>query len=316
MKSVTAIILTLMILMLSTGLLASSVKAQIEPLIAVIPEKNTANIGGTFTVNITITSYYTIDVYSWEIKLRFSPTILAINNVTTDVKAGDFLSNAGPTGPLNVNYNSVTGTLVMGQLLQDPEYKANGNGTLATVKFTVSDYGYSKLDLFDTHLYQSDFSEVTHDIYDGEFRLTLLRLTPSEGTAVVMIEGFGLMPARLVIITWNGTEVKFFPESLQTDLLGNFVAFLVVPTPDVPGSYDITATAKDDVVTLTATFTVIELEGVPGPEGPQGEQGEEGPAGPAGPAGTSSLEITWSSLLLALIALVIAIFAFTKTRKS
>jgi len=259
MRSIEAIFLTFIVVMLGANISAIPVNAQaIPPEIAVIPVKNSANIGEAFTINITITSYYEIDVNMWEIKLLFAPGVLSIMNKTSDIKEGDFLANAGSVLPLQID-NSTAGTLMIGQALEDTENSASGNGTLVTVKFTVVGYGYSRLDLTDTKLYRSALTEMSHISIDGEFRLTLLRLTPEKGICCVQIEGFGLLPSRLVSIQWDGDDVKFFPEGLQTDLEGNFLAFLVVPTPEVPGPHNITATAKDDIVTLSAVFTVLEI---------------------------------------------------------
>jgi hypothetical protein len=320
-KSFETIISAFILMMLIAGARTVLVKgAAILPEIAVIPEKNTANIGEAFTINITITTYYTIDAFRWEIKLRFAPGLLSIMNKTRDIKQGDFLAKAGSVEPLNVD-NSTAGELVISQALTDPENSANGNGTLVTIKFTVVGYGYSKLDLLDTHLYKSDFTEISlSPPYDGEFRLTLLRLTPDGGgTAVVQIEGFGLLPSRFVSITWDESDMKVFPEGLQTDLQGNFFALLVVPTPTVSGSHNITATAKDDLVTLKATFTVVAQTGPAGPQGEKGDKGDKGDTGATGAQGTAGsvpLEYTVPSLLLALVALVIAIYAILKAKKS
>jgi len=323
-KCFKAIILAFVTMMLIAGARTMLVKGQaINPEIAVIPEKNTANIGEAFTINITITSYFEIEVNRWEIKLKFAPGILSIMNKTSDIKQGDFLTNAGSVLPLQID-NTTAGWLVIGQSLEDAEDSASGNGTLVTVKFTVAGYGYSKLDLTDTKLYRPDFTEITNTPYDGEFRLKLLRLTPESGTAAVLIEGFGLLDGRFVSIQWDENDVKVLAEGLKTDNQGNFLAMLVVPTPTVSGSHNITATAKGDLPenTLKAIFTVVAQTGPAGPQGEKGDKGDTGATGATGatgeqgPAGSVPLEYTVPSLLLALVALIIAIYAILKAKKS
>lgn len=55
--------------------------------------------------------------------------------------------------------------------------------------------------------------------------------------------------------------------------------------------------------------------GPPGPQGPSGPMGPPGPAGPMGPPGEAApTELLWASLVLAIIALAVAIFAAIKRR--
>ena len=154
------ILMLVLIGMISLVFSVQLAKSETLPEIFITPEESTANIGETFTVNVNISDAE--GVFSWEIKVRFDPTIL----VVSDYESGGFLEQAGSTLPIKfVNY-SYMGYVILGLTLSQPG-SANGNGTLAKITFKVLSPGYSPIQLYDTLLYNEELTEIPHKTSDG-----------------------------------------------------------------------------------------------------------------------------------------------------
>jgi archaellum component FlaG (FlaF/FlaG flagellin family) len=118
-----------------------------------------------FDVNITIAN--ATDVYSFEFKLGFDPTILNV----VDVTLGDFFP---PSVTPTVTIDNIGGYVSVLASLTPPEPPKSGDGTLATIRFHVEDLGKSVLDLYDTQLADEAGSPLPHSALDGFFDNILL----------------------------------------------------------------------------------------------------------------------------------------------
>ena len=277
----------------------SSVSSQATPEIFVtfpgmsagITTYEATSVGETFQTNINISNG--VNIYSWEIRLRFDPTLL----VVSAAQSGGFLSQFGSTFPLQMDNQSDFGYVVLGELFDGPS-SASGNGTLVIVTFTVLGGGRCNLGLYDTYLYDPSLTSITHTTQDGTFVLNMLALTPSKGTAAFIIEGFGFTDnTTLEEITWDGEQLTTMPKIIGTDSKGNFVAVAAVPESATPGNY--TVLARDlPGESASATFWLLSIQGPEGPQGPAGEKGEQGDIGPAGPEGSGApMEYSLAALI-------------------
>ena len=108
-----------------------------ETKIYVDPPISTASLGETF--NITINIKHAENVYSWQFKLSWDPTILEIQTVQEDVQEGFFLNQRIHTTIFQRYVDNDAGNLTLVCVLQgEPrESSANGDGTLATITSTL-----------------------------------------------------------------------------------------------------------------------------------------------------------------------------------
>ena len=156
----------------------------------------TNSIGGYFTVDLTINT--TEKVSAWQGGIRFDNTIVNCVNVIY----GTYLSSVGTTYPMTPTINNTAGMIYgMGETLTGGAYNT-GAGLLATINFTILDYGKTTLDLTDLDLDPCEFTATDEkgdeltvlSLVDGsyEFRagvtfgFTFLNTIPSIGTPLVV----------------------------------------------------------------------------------------------------------------------------------
>ena len=145
--------------------------AQSEAVIYVGPEMNSAAPGESFNIMVEIKQAE--NVYSWQFKLSYDPTVLEVQDVEEDVQEGGFLSQGGiyKTQFYAKFVDNEAGNLVVVCFfLGEPrDSSASGAGTLATVTFHVKDTGYTALLLYDTELLDYDLLELPHTSEPGYF---------------------------------------------------------------------------------------------------------------------------------------------------
>ncbi|MCK4482993.1 hypothetical protein KAU55_07170, partial [Candidatus Bathyarchaeota archaeon] len=118
-----------------------------------------------FEANVTITN--ATDVYSFEFKLSYDPTILNIVNATL----GDFFP---PTVVPQVTINNTAGYLNFSAALSPPDLPVSGNGSLATITFHVEGLGGSDLILYDVGVYDESSDPLPFTTENGFFANVLL----------------------------------------------------------------------------------------------------------------------------------------------
>ena len=154
------------------------------PVIRVEPKDNTADVGETFAVNITVTDITEEEsLYGWECRITFNPNIINAVNATE----GPFLKDTGYETFWRMEIDNTTGTVDILALISPsiewsgfPPTGANGSGTLATLTFKAVGQGATDLDFKeekDTELHtvkgeppsQYDYP-IDHTAEDGFFR--------------------------------------------------------------------------------------------------------------------------------------------------
>lgn len=152
-----------------TGLLSSLRSNKSSPAISVCPNGILTRKDETFFANITVTDVNAILGYDFE--LYYNTSVLKCNGVT--LPAGHFLEPATPGNLINVRleydneFNYTYGRVWVATVLLKGEPSKNGSGTLATINFTATAYGYSILDLYDTMLVNTSAMAVPHILIDG-----------------------------------------------------------------------------------------------------------------------------------------------------
>ena len=94
-----------------------------------------------------------------------------------------------------------------------------------------------------------------------------INLTPNSGFTFCTVTGCGFAPNSKLTVKWDNMQTSTVPFTLTTDSWGNFTAIILVATPDEPGNHTIHV-FDDWGNEASATFTVIDMTGPPGPQGP------------------------------------------------
>jgi len=146
--------------MLGIAMASVSTASPATPVIRVEPKNNTAKVGETFTVNITVADISNTSLcnglYGWECRITFKPGIINAVNATE----GPFLRDTGYETFWTMKIDNTTGTIDMLAIISEfepsPPTGAADSGTLATVTFKVVGQGGTKLEFKeedDTELY-------------------------------------------------------------------------------------------------------------------------------------------------------------------
>ncbi len=145
-------------------------------IISVEPEKTyVGSVLKNFTINIDITDAQ--ETWAWQFKLNWNPSILNITDITegTFLSQGIYDTSLAYGEAIIINY--AEGWVLVGNtLLEEPASYPSGDGTLATINFTilntVPDLGNSILHLDETILILDDGeTEYSHTTEDGDFVL-------------------------------------------------------------------------------------------------------------------------------------------------
>jgi len=119
----------------------------------------------TFKINISIDG--ATDIYNFEFKLGFDPSVLN----ATSAELGAFFPQSAI---MLKEINNTGGYIWFSASLQPPEPAISGNGTLAVITFHVEDLGASALSLYETSLTDQTGEPLTHTTTDGRFSNILL----------------------------------------------------------------------------------------------------------------------------------------------
>jgi len=126
-----------------------------------------------FTVNVTVEDV--TGLAGFEFKLGYVNTVLNAMSITL----GDFFPRPigpAPDGPsiiwheeMNNDLGYVFYAVTLGRLSPDYAGGKSGSGTLATINFTVTGWGGTILDLYDTVLCSPNAEYINHEVYFGIF---------------------------------------------------------------------------------------------------------------------------------------------------
>lgn len=200
--------------------------------VSVSPTTVDCGIGGEFTVRVIITDV--TDLYGWEFRLQWNPTLLDILTVVED----QFLKSGGSTF-FSYKVDSNSGRMIADCTLLGAVSGVSGGGTLTTLTFYVKSAGSSSLDLYNGVLLNSSEQPISFEMVDGEWH--------SASYHDVSI-----------------TEVSFSPESVLRGQLAQ-VNVTVRNEGSSSESFNVTACANSEVfgvqlVSLASgAFTVVQF---------------------------------------------------------
>ncbi len=167
------------VFMLSIMMAGIGMASPEEPSIHVEPKDNTAEVGETFTVDITVTNVTEEDsLFLWECRITFDSGIINAVNATE----GPFLKDTGHETFWAKGINNTIGRIDILAMISEFPYPPNGatgSGTLATVTFEAVGVGGTDLEFKeedDTRLRtvkgeeQQYLYPIQHDRENGSFR--------------------------------------------------------------------------------------------------------------------------------------------------
>jgi hypothetical protein len=112
-----------------------------------------------------------VDLWAAGFTIKFAPYVQTL--VASDIQEGDFLSQGGYNTYFTKIINSFKGEVKIGVTrlvtMGLPIAGASGDGTLATMKFTVVDGGSSGLDIIDEALIDSNGHGIKHNVWNGYY---------------------------------------------------------------------------------------------------------------------------------------------------
>jgi PKD repeat protein len=152
-------------LMTFTTVQASSTKISVIPTSIIDP-----SIGPGSTIVINASVFDVIDLYTWQIKLFFNPTVL---NCTKAWYPSDHVFAGKPMVPVTPIIDNSQGFVLYGASLMGA-YKFSGKGTLCQIEFKVLARGASILNFSrpypdDTYLLNYDLDTIPSTVTDGYF---------------------------------------------------------------------------------------------------------------------------------------------------
>jgi len=194
-----------------------------QVIVNVAPSSITVPLNQNFTIGIAITGV--VDLYGWEFQLGWNTSLLAI----LDVSEGQFLK-AGGTTYFASNVNTA-GNLIVDCTLTGNVPGVNGDGTLATLTFNVSDVGECSLDLHDVKLVDSSDNSIpcqttggygyftSPESYDVAVTVNSSKTVVGQGYSAlitVVVEDYGNGETFDTVVYINATEVYAQNVNLQS----------------------------------------------------------------------------------------------------
>jgi len=257
--SVLIIIIQLLIATLTLSIIPSSSKATLQTTISIKPEKiidPSLTPGSHITINATVINVQ--ELFSWQVKILFDPTILNCTSVTLPpdhIFAGRTYATVEPIIDNVQGYILYTTSLVGAQ-------SVSGNGTLCQIEFTVVGKGTTNITLSNygksTFLMNYDLEIIPANVINGYF-----------ANAMPPVAYFDFTPKTPVV-----NEEVTFDASQSYDPDGTIVTYewdfgdgetsfgkIVTHSYASPGTYTVSLTVTDNdgiIDTETKEITVYE----------------------------------------------------------
>lgn len=228
-----------------------TVKAAPEPTIEVEPYVSTAQVGQSFTINITLTNVE--NLYGVQVTLYWNASILKV--VNTDVRLGvENHSDGILHQPIYIVKNETIqeeGTYTLAGTSTSPAQPFNGSGNIVRITFNVISAGSCRLDLaaqLSSWPPPGSFSQpIAHATISGFFGHSInISVSPTNATVGENINISGsIVPAQAnvdvaILYQINGEANRSTLATVATDEQGNYQHMW---QPQESGEYNISATA-------------------------------------------------------------------------
>jgi hypothetical protein len=125
------------------------VRGSPETAVDIVPYTNTADLGQSFTINITVLNVQ--NLYGVEATVNWNSSVLKLSNV--DIRLGHtdtdgVLYNTSSTSPPFIGENSTQdGQYAIAATSVPPAPSFNGSGNIVRITFNVTNSGHSNIDL-------------------------------------------------------------------------------------------------------------------------------------------------------------------------
>lgn len=215
-----------------------------------------------FTINITVTDI--VNLYGWELKLYYDPSILN----GTSVSEGSFLKSAGETffnSTLNDNYDATHGRVKAFNTLLGENPGVNGTGVLLVVTFKTRSLGISALDLEEIILADFNSNLIPHTVASGGVQI--VRAVHDVALKSVSASSDVAVNGQIVEIYVTAANLGNKTETFIVSVYGNETAISDQTVYDLVPQADIALTFFWDTASITpnATFMIkAEASQVPG----------------------------------------------------
>jgi hypothetical protein len=132
--------------------------------VAVSPPSITANIGQSFSVDVTVTNVTdSSGLYGWEFKLKWTVSMLNVSNIAE----GPFLKSGGGSTFFSNSIDNAGGHMIADCTLEGPVNGVRGSGILAAITFHVMGAGQSALNLYNATLLDANEMDIPCRVVSG-----------------------------------------------------------------------------------------------------------------------------------------------------
>jgi hypothetical protein len=156
---IVACLLTILVVVAIAYVILSSPSST---LLYVDPQTVHGTTSQNVTINISISNV--ADLYGWELKLGWNASLLNL----VSVNEGLFLKSGGATF-FTYHLNTTDEHLVVDCTLEGNVPGVNGTGTLMMAQFQVIENGTCDLNLYDTQVFDSKGTAMSHLVHGGHF---------------------------------------------------------------------------------------------------------------------------------------------------
>jgi hypothetical protein len=213
----------------------------------VSPSTTVAEANQNFSIDIRISNV--IDLYAWEFKLKWNPTVLEF----LSINEGSFLKTHNDT-LFVTDSNNTEGNMRVTCLLIGDITGVNGSGILVQIEFQFEHGKESILDLYDTKLVNSLEQSIDHIALDGNVHV--------EGTSDIAITN--VMPLKTVVskgypVNMNVTAENQgnFTETFSITIYANTTAIALITNIHLASGNATTITlACDTADTPKGNYTI------------------------------------------------------------
>jgi len=160
--------LVLVLILCVTVISTQTRRAYAVPVMSLIPQENTAEVGYEFPVALYITGVEAPGAVAWQVTLKFDPSVLTVEDLDTDIVEGTWLKNFGAY-PTYFQASSSPLGITVACMITEPNSGRTSSGTMATITFTVIGPGKSSLVLSDTLLLDAEIAPIDHTVVSGTF---------------------------------------------------------------------------------------------------------------------------------------------------
>lgn len=208
------ILIALFVLFSSSNLIIRTnvVRGSPETAVEVVPHASTADVGQSFTINITVLNVQ--NLYGVEATVNWNSSVLELSNV--DIRLGNTdtdgaLYNTSSTSPPFIAENSTQdGQYAIAATSTAPAPSFNGSGNIVRLTFNVTNSGYSNIDL-ESQLYDYPPPDreprislpIQHTTIDGQFSTTVAEIPDS---AILLV--FTVLTVSALVLSKKMTKKR------------------------------------------------------------------------------------------------------------